>query len=263
MPNETTESKEWSANLPYGAELHAAPKKRFQETILVVPFYGGLKAQMRKHVDFLVELGFDVVDFEFQTSFKTLPDRLISAQHGLGYKHVWADLIENLLNQIPGKKIIFAFSNPSSGAIEAVARRHATDVVAMIADGGPTARYFSSLVKYFTTETPLPLAPARWAAASLLTPLWSLNARATLHEDLSRFPEGFPILSIRGWKDHLIPPKHIDEVFEPHSQLDWQKLSLPEGGHLNGLKDFPAEYIPVVQSFLKGVATSVSASTKK
>ncbi len=30
----------------------------------------------------------------------------------------------------------------------------------------------------------------------------------------------------------------------------WKKLSLPEAGHLNGLRDFPSEYKPAVEDFL-------------
>lgn len=243
--------------LSFGAEFHPAPQKRFQETILFIPFYGGKKPQIRRHVEMVNEFGFDAVDVEMDTSVLNFPNRIMSPQKGLGYKHVWADQVEQLLNEIPGRKIVFAFSNPSSGAIEAIGRRRAVDITALICDGGPTAHYWDSLVKYYTTETPLPVLPARWAVATLLTPLWALNARGTLAQDLAKFPEHFPVLSIRGWKDHLIPPKHIDEVFEPHAQLSWRKLSLPEAGHLNGLRDFAEEYMPPVREFLNGVATPI------
>lgn len=246
----------------FGAELHLAPKKRFAETILFIPFYGGKKPQIRRHIDFANELGFDAVDVEIDTRLLSFPNRVFSSHKGLGYKHVWADQVEQLLNEIPDQKIVFAFSNPSSGAIEAIGRRRAVDVKGLICDGGPTAHYWNSLVKYYTTETPLPIAPARWAAATMMTPLWSMNARATLNEDLTKFPQNFPILSIRGWKDHLIPPKDIDEVFEPHLNLAWRKLSLPEAGHLNGLRDFPEEYIPPVTDFLKEIATPFKASKR-
>lgn len=249
--------KTWFEELPFGGEFHPAPQKKFQETLLVVPFYGGRKPQMRRHVEFLNELGFDVVDFEFELNFSSIYDQVYSPRSGLGFKHVWADQVEALLNTIPGQKIVYACSNPASGAVEAIARRKASDVTALICDGGPTDRFWDSIVKYFTTETPLPLKPARWAMATLLTPLWSPRARLTLHEDLEQFPDAFPLLSVRGWKDHLIPPKDIDEVFEPHTQLDWQKLSLPEAGHLNGLKDFPDEYVPAVTRFLKAYAHKI------
>lgn len=254
--------------LSFEAEVFSAPRRLYRETVLIVPFFAARKQQLVRHAEFLNELGFDVVIFEFDTQLFTLPNRLISSQaaqsksliQSIGYKHVWADQIEKLLNEIPGRKIIMAFSNPSAGAIEAIARRQAVDVAGLICDGGPTAQYWSSLVKYFTSEVPLPVAPARWLAATVFSPLWSLDAKGSLAQDLASLPEGFPLLSVRGWKDHLIPPKHIDEVFEPHANLDWQKLSLPEGGHLNGLRDFPDEYKPAVTEFLQALGSKENVS---
>jgi hypothetical protein len=162
------------------------------------------------------------------------------------------------LNSLPGPKIVFAFSNPCSGAIEAIGRRRATDVRALICDGGPTAKFWDSIVKYFTTEIKVPVKPARWALATLVTPLWSLNFAKAMAKDLEKFPPNFPILSIRGWKDHLIPPKDIDAVFEPQAHLSWQKLSLPEADHLNGLKDFADEYTPPLQQFLETHASRIN-----
>ncbi|MNL39038.1 hypothetical protein D3C87_1612920 [compost metagenome] len=94
-----------------------------------------------------------------------------------------------------------------------------------------------------------------------LTPLMSMGWSPFLHRDISKdlsiFPKGFKILSIRGWKDKLIPPSHIDEVFDPHPQLNWQKLSLPEAEHLTGLRDFKDDYIPTVKRFLESVGTKI------
>ncbi|MEN0057697.1 MAG: hypothetical protein AAGB31_02590, partial [Bdellovibrio sp.] len=93
----------------------------------------------------------------------------------------------------------------------------------------------------------------------ILTPLLSVGWSPYFHKDLAAhlrtFPAGFKILSIRGWKDPLIPPGHIDEIFEPHTHLEWTKLSLPEAGHLTGLRDFRQEYTPSVTRFLQSVAT--------
>jgi hypothetical protein len=79
---------------------------------------------------------------------------------------------------------------------------------------------------------------------------WSPKLNSDIRFDLNSFPEGFPLLSIRGWRDRLIPPNDIDKVFDHHTNLNWKKLSLPEAGHLNGLRDFPSEYKPGVEDFL-------------
>jgi hypothetical protein len=169
---------------------------------------------------------------------------------------VWADQIEGLLNEIPGDKILFSFSNPSASAIEAIAKRNAADIKGLICDGGPSGQLWHSMVNYFTHEMNLFLYPVKAAAAIASASLWHPNFLKVMHEDLEKFPKGFRLLSIRGWKDPLISPKMIDMVFEPHTQIDWQKLALPEGKHVNGLKDHPEEYKGPVLNFLREIASS-------
>lgn len=229
--------------------------KKFQETILLVPFFGANKKNLQRHTEFLNGLGYDCVVFDLQDSWSEIATHSFSSRSLFGLKHVWADQIEALLNEIPGYKIIFSFSNPSASAIEAAARRQAWDIKGMICDGGPSGQLWHSMVNYFTHESPLPLFPLRAAAAAATAFLWHPKFTKIVHEDLNKFPKHFRILSIRGWKDPLITPKMIDLVFEPHQHLDWQKLSLPEGLHLNGLKDHPQEYKPPVSQFLKEIST--------
>ena len=85
--------------------------------------------------------------------------------------------------------------------------------------------------------------------------VWSTGHESSLHHDLNLLPENFPILSIRGWKDRMVPLKAIEGAFEGHDQLGLEILSLPGAGHLKGLKDFPGEYIPRVTKFLNAKAT--------
>ncbi|MGZ3797988.1 MAG: hypothetical protein ACXVB1_16575, partial [Pseudobdellovibrionaceae bacterium] len=179
----------------------------------------------------------------------------ISSQMKFGLKHVYADQIENMLNLIPGKKIVFAFSNPGGAAIEALARRRCADVTGAIFDSGPSFKFvesFANVAKYNWNINPLAL---RYILAPILSYTWSPHLHKDLHHDLQLFPKGYKILSIRGWKDRLIPPDHIDAVFEPYSHLDWRKLSLPEADHLLGLRDHRKEYAPVVEKFLREIST--------
>ncbi|MGE0631561.1 MAG: hypothetical protein AB7O96_04090 [Pseudobdellovibrionaceae bacterium] len=209
---------------------------------------------MQRHIDYLLSLGFDVATFEIvnQVLLKTLP---ISTEFKFGLKHVWADQVERMLSELPGQKIVFSLSNPSAGAIEAIGRRQGGDVKALICDGGPNAYHFKPLMNLYHQRDPgisFPMKIIKVAMGYvLLSPVWATQ----LKYDLSRFPKNFPILSIRGWKDPLISPHNIDQVFEPHSQLNWQKLSLPDGEHLDGLKNFADDYKPVVERFLQKVAT--------
>lgn len=248
-PTSTTLGSQITPRLSLDAEFFPAAQPKFVETILFVPFYGAKIAQIHRHIDLVNDLGFHAVAYNQPVGYNFVP-QFMSSREGLGFKHVWADQVECLLNEIPGPKIVFAMSNPASGAIEAIGRRRATDVRALICDGGPTARFWNSAVNYLTTEEPVPTKPLRYIMATISTGLWSPDFRRTLDRDLKKFPKDFPVLSIRGWKDHLIPPHHIDLVFEPHAHLSWQKLSLPEAGHLSGLRDFPDEYKPPLERFL-------------
>lgn len=237
--------------------ISKAKQKKFQETIVMVPFFGAQRKNLHRHIEFLNELGYDCIACDLKDRWTDVATNFISSEARFGLKHVWADQIEAALNSVPGNKIVFSFSNPSASAIEAIARRHAADIKGLICDGGPSAQLWHSMVNFFTHETPLPFYPLKAAAAAATSFLWHPKFLQTIHDDLKIFPKDFRILSIRGWKDPLITPKMIDMVFEPHKQLDWQKLSLPEGQHLNGIKDFPNEYKPPVTQFLKEISTSL------
>jgi pimeloyl-ACP methyl ester carboxylesterase len=240
--------------LPFEGELHRAGEKKYLETVLIVPFYGAKKSALHRHVSFLNDLGYDVAVFSILKESRTLQKSLFSSKEYFGMMHIWADQVEALLNALPGKKIIFAFSNPSASAIKAIARRNAVDVTGLVCDSGPANNMFDSLINYFTFEEPLRFMPLKFLAAAGSRLMWSSELSAGVHRDLDALPKDFKILSIRGWKDRLITTHNIDQVFEPHLNIDWQKLSLPQAGHLNGLRDFKEEYAEPVQKFLQSIS---------
>jgi hypothetical protein len=245
--------------LPFEGELHQAPKKKFVETILIVPFYGAKKGALQRHVHFLNELGYDVATYSITKESRTLQKSLFSSKEYFGMMHIWSDQVEALLNAIPGKKIVFAFSNPSASAIKAIARRNAADVTGLVCDSGPANNMYDSLINYFTYEEPIHFLPLKILAAAGSRLLWASEISAGVHKDLAALPKDFKILSVRGWKDKLISTHNIDQVFEPHLQIDWQKLSLPQAGHLNGLRDFKNEYQEPIKKFLASISSLTSA----
>ncbi len=252
------------SQLPFDGEFFLSKNKAYEELIFFVHFYEGSKRQLLRHIKLVNKLGFDAFAFHLhgnhtellQDLFKDIFSKIpISAKEKFGIKHTYADQIEKLLNEIPGNKIIFAFSNPSAAAIEAMARRHCSDTTALICDSGPTARFIPSAYNLFSQDYHIKSTMLKLILTPVLSFGWSPLLHKDLKADLEHFPIGFRILSIRGWKDKLIPPKHIDEVFESHENIDWTKLSLPEAEHLTGLRDFREEYIPGVEKFLKSIAT--------
>ena len=244
-----------------GFKKYPASEKKFAEAILFVHFFDGSPLLIKRHIDFVNSLGFDAYAYQvaFHLTKRGLKD-LIPGRMRLGFKSLWTKDVMAALDQIQGKKIIYAFSNPASSAIEAMAKHFKNgknDVVAMVCDSGP----FVDMLKcsynlgkhYYDLKNPLVNLPASVAMSLLLSPFHEKY----LHSDLNTFPEDYPILSVRGWKDELVPVKSIEKVFAPHSQLDLQSLVLPEAGHLNGLKDFADKYKPAVSGFLQSHATPI------
>lgn len=255
MANSPTES---SLKLPFSGQIYPAKEKKFQDMVLLVPFFKAQKSSLKRHIDFLNDAGYDVAVFSLkELSFAEFSQSFFSSQALLGLKHIWADQIESVLNNIAGPKIIFSFSNPSSSAIEAIARRHATDIKGLVCDSGPTANLFNSILNYFTYEEPIRFLPLKVLAAFASTTMWSPHFLTAIRSDLEKIPDHFKVLSIRGWKDKIITPNDIDQVFEPHMNIDWQRLSLPKAAHLNGLKDHPEEYKEPVLNFLKSISSAL------
>jgi pimeloyl-ACP methyl ester carboxylesterase len=244
-----------------GLKKYPASEKKFSETVLFVHFFDGSPLLIRRHIDFVNELGYDAYAYQvgFHLTTRT-PMDLIAPKKRMGFKNLWTKDVSVALDHIPGKKIVYAFSNPASAAMDAMAQRFEQknyDVVAMVCDSGP----FVDMLKcsynlgkhYYEIKNPLLNLPFSISMAFLLAPFHAQN----LHKDLAKFPNDFPILSIRGWKDELVPVKAIEKVFEPHGQIDLQSLVLPEAGHLNGLKDFGDKYKPVTSEFLRNHSTKV------
>jgi len=246
---------EESKAYPDEGELFKASNKKHDALIFFVHFYLGHKKALLRHIRFVNSLGFDAYAFNIKDRIKDhygIPYSHVSKKFGL--KHAIADQVEEHLNLLPeySKKIMFAFSNVSGCAIEAMARRTENDIIAMICDSGPSLKFVESAYNLYKYTNPIRF-PLRFIAAPLLAFGWSADAHKDITSDLKKLPQGFPILSIRGWKDPLIKPADIDLCFEPCKNLNWQKLSLPEAGHLTGLRDFPHEYKPVVEQFLNSV----------
>jgi fermentation-respiration switch protein FrsA (DUF1100 family) len=215
-------------------------------SIILVPFLGAKSHQLKRHRDFLSTLGFPVTVVPLTFSWRPY----LSYDYRLGMKALWTDEIETVLNQIPGDKIIFSFSNPSASAIAAIVRRQAHDILALVTDSGPSGNLYESIKGLLKHEFKIPsltVLPVSLGFYAFWSPQWN----KTLKADILQLPEGFPVLTIQGWKDLLISPSQIDEAFEAAVQIDRIKLNLPEAGHLDGLKKCPDLYRPFVSHFLQ------------
>lgn len=241
---------------PDEGEIFKAKYKKFKPLIFFVHFYNGHKKALLRHVRFVNQLGYDAYVFNIQDKMSQhylVPYSYIS--HKFGLKHAIADQIEQHLDLLREyeEKVMFAFSNVSGCAIEVMARRPDIFFKGMICDSGPTLEFVKSAYKLYTFSEPIRF---KFVAAPVFAFAWSKDLHKDIPEDLKKLPDGFQVLSIRGWKDKLIAPAGIDKIFEPCKNLVWQKLSLPKAEHLTGLRDFPNEYKPVVEEFLNRVSFS-------
>lgn len=244
---------------PDEGELFKSNQKKSDTLIFFAHFFRGHKKALRRHIEFVNELGFDAYVFNLKDSAKEhyyVPYSPIS--HKFGMKHALADQIEqhmDLLSEYK-TKIVFAFSNVTGCCIEFMARRFMAennDIIAMICDSGPGQNFIYSSFKLIEHELKIKSLPLQVLATPFVALGWTPSFHKDLKSDLEKFPKGFPLLSIRGWKDPMISPKHIDLVFDSVKNLNWKKCGLPQAGHLNGLRDFPSEYKPAVESFLNNL----------
>jgi pimeloyl-ACP methyl ester carboxylesterase len=238
--------------LPFAGELIPAPTQKFRETVVFVHHFGGTKKLLKRHVQFVNALGFDAVTFELSPNeirLRTLAP--INSELKLGARHVWAGQIETVLNNVKGQKIIYSFSMPSAAALEAITNRSAKDISCWVCDGGPFANVFRCTVNALALQKKFKPSVLRAGVSAAATMFFGPNIERDFAHWWSNLPKGFPVLSIRGEKDPLVPLSAIDEAFSESLQIGLEVLSLKDGAHLDGLKNFPELYKPVVEGFLK------------
>lgn len=237
--------------LPFEAELVPATEKRHDETVVFVHHFGGSKRSVLRHVRLVNDLGYDAVRFNLMFNSihpgKRLP---ITGDFNFGYRHIWAEQIEGVLNAIPGKKILFTFSMPSNSALQALARRHAEDVSAWICDGGPFLQLPVCVWNLFNHvyEIKNPFKRGAYTGGALL--LYGLGFPEEVAALIASLPARFPVLSIRGHRDPLVPSTAIDDVFRQRADLALEVLDLKTGHHLDGLKNHHDAYVDRVSRFL-------------
>ena len=216
-------------------------------TIVFVHFYGGHQRILRRHISIVNELGYDAFAYN-------MPDfaglRLSLFYRGrFGLKHLFTHMLSFFLDQIEGKKIIFAFSNPCAAAIESIydrTKEKRNDVVALICDSGPSQAFLRSAWNLAIKLQ------GQYYLMALFAFFWSFRLHRELRYQLRRFPANFPILSIRGGSDVVIPPWHIDKAFRKlDTYVKVTPVTIPEASHLDACKKFPELNKNTLENWLK------------
>jgi pimeloyl-ACP methyl ester carboxylesterase len=244
------------SGLPYEAEIQLAKEKKFEETIIFVHHFGGDKRTVLRHVRLVNELGFDCVRFNLK--FNMNPNNISAfGDFKIGLRSVWAGQIQDILNAITGKKILYSFSMPSAAAVQAMSQRNAFEISGLICDGGPflkiISRTWALYEKAYKVENKL----LRAALTILSLGMWGPNFKGEMRKYFSNLPKDFPILSIRAGQDKLVPPAAIAELFALAVESKVEVFQIPNADHLEGLKNFAKEYSSQVESFLNKISHKI------
>ncbi len=165
-----------------------------------------------------------------------------------GVFQLWKKQLHQVLDQIEGPKILYSFSGPSLSSLWVASERR--DIVKVICDGGPFEQIYSNTRNFFRQEVGLKQPWAQSVASFLGTAVWGLQPLKKLHQVLEQWPSQIPILSIRGIQDDIVEIQSIRDLFDQHPNLPLTVAELPEGKHLDGLKNFPKLYRSFIQEFL-------------
>jgi pimeloyl-ACP methyl ester carboxylesterase len=253
-----------AALIPFTLHKAQQPEAAQRPLIVFVHHYDGSEKTLRRHAELVNNLGFDCVTFNLSANqegdginlksvVKNFPNILLlwSAQKR------WSLEVTNVLDQLgPRKKILFAFSGPSACAIRAIAsrfKRGVFDIVGFICDSGPfydpwyCTREMLKEVHGMTKPWP------REPVLAFMMTRWDLNHKTNVRRGLAhilKYNPAFPILSLQGAHDTIVPPEQIQPVFKDMGFTNYHECVLEKAGHLTGLKNDPAVYEKVVGEFL-------------
>lgn len=220
-------------------------KKPGSALIVFVHFYGGHQRILKRHIQMINDLGFDT--FAFNMPSRTDLSFKMFEFHRFGLKHLYSKMITYFLDQLPGEKILYAFSNPSASAIESITDRlQKNDIKAFICDSGPSGKFMKSAWNLAIQQQQNP-----WLMM-FFSFFWSLFFHKDLKKQLTSWPKNFPVLSVQPQNDVVIPPDHIAEVFKGLKNLKLEVYT-PQAGHLNALKLNPEEYTLKIKNFLTSI----------
>lgn len=220
-------------------------------TVIIVHHFGGNRLSLERSIQLVHRLGLDAVWFPLLYNSVELHVLPPAASDGWGFGRVWTNQVVRVLKSVQGPKILFTRSMPSNSALVALAE-NPQDVICWICDGGPFLRIFECVnnlfIKHFNMK-----APAAYLMTAVSLIWYGRDFQRSLPKKLHSLPTGFPVLSMRGEKDHLVSPQAIDDFFAAGTQLRLEKKSFAEGGHLDLLKRFPQEYEDSLREFLNSV----------
>ena len=243
-----------------GQWLHPKHRK-YKESIVFIHHFGGNKSSLFAYARLVNDLGFSALIFTQSHHVRNLSSLhfLTSTASAIlsprGYPGLWKSDLKKQLRTTSDDLIFYSFSSPSMIVPSLISNKR-NKAKAWICDGGPFSHFEQCFNNYFTRYLKVSnptMVKALYLTTYLSWNKWSLDKN--LQRELSALPKNFPVLSLKGCKDLLVPPEFIDEVFKDHNHLDITSVNLEKSGHLNGLMMEKEAYRGAVKEFLQTVAT--------
>lgn len=217
--------------------------------VLIHNMWGSHKT-FHRHVKLFNDAGYTCVSFSLYQGSTVTNEHAYSKWNYLNFIYRnWIHQISDVLDSIPGRKVIFSMSGPSISALIVAADRK--DIDHYICDGGPFKEFWQCTYRMFRLEKKVASPLKAWFLTTASCAYWGPLSFYRLMRALNRWNPAVPILSIRGALDPIVYPKNIDHVFDPHAHINLRKHTIEKGHHVDGLKNFPEEYTQVVLTFLK------------
>lgn len=249
----------YTNQFPFEGEMFKPKKKQFKETVVFFHHYGGHKKQLRRHIQFVNQLGFQAFAFHlfpqpFQGTFSLLKKPHL---YFTTLNTRWKKQMLKVLSLIPEKKILFCFSFSCNTAAQALPQT--SNVQAVVFDGGPFAQFFQSGWRYLSYQEIISNPLLR----SLILIPWNAFCgffflKYKIHQGLKKWPARLPVLSFQAVQDKLAPPDFINNILKKHPHLNLSFCSIDHVQHLQGMKLQPELYQKKLKNFLTQHSSVIS-----
>lgn len=238
---------------------HMSDNKIYDPLIVFLHCFGGVPEQLKYHINFLNEAGFDVYTYPALFNGQNHWKHFVKQANELKNNaiEIWTQELENHLNELgTGRpKVIFSFSLPSAAAFLVSAQRK--DIQAIICDGGPFVQIIPISWRYLTHYQKIKNPLLKVYLTAIMTLVFqAFSIEKLLIKAFKQLPKNYPVLNFRALKDQQVSSQFIEDTLKPAGHINLQICHLKNADHLEGLKKAPELYTKTTLQFLKQVSNS-------
>jgi fermentation-respiration switch protein FrsA (DUF1100 family) len=224
--------------------------------VVFIHHFGGDATTTRRHVRFVNALGFDALTFSASHNHQH-PGHFVfprTRKGRWGLRHLWAEEILDLVESLDRPFVYYSFSSLSNSVVEAIAHGERKPI-GWICDGGPFVMTWDRLNGYVRHIVGIENQVLRFATTTMSYLSWnSWSLARELKDGLDNFPVHLPVLCFVGEKDPLVPAEMTRAVFKLSARVLPKIVAIPDGAHLDGLKNHREIYAQPLRDFLMATA---------